>query len=155
MSTLFTLLLSHLFDIFQPMCSGDKHVRLSKNGWRPTRHHKGATFPSFLCSPLYPPFSIHIAFLNPCGFHNHARLSTKKRFLIVSPIGRSSPDIDGWWLQGKTGSPANFRGGGYPKSLHSLNMKNGRSDTPLSWARKALIFELNDSAAALVECSRK
>lgn len=22
--------------------------------------------------------------------------------------------------------------GGYPKSLHSLNMKNGRSDTPLS-----------------------
>ena len=33
---------------------------------------------------------------------------------------------------------------------HSLNLKKYRSDTPLSRALKPLIFELNDSAPALV-----
>lgn len=34
--------------------------------------------------------------------------------------------------QGHFGLTCKLPWGGYPKSLHSLNMKNGRSDTPLS-----------------------
>ena len=45
--------------------------------------------------------------------------------------------------------------GDYPKSLHSLNMKNGRSDTPRSCARKPFILELSDSAEAFVDRSMK
>lgn len=43
----------------------------------------------------------------------------------------------------------------YPKIMHSLNIKNGRSDTPLSCALKPFILELSDSADAFVDRSRK
>ena len=45
--------------------------------------------------------------------------------------------------------------GNYPKLVHSLDMKKGRSDKPLSWVRKVLILELNDFAHAFVEWSIK
>ena len=38
----------------------------------------------------------------------------------------------GEWESGNNGLTCKLPWGGYPKSLHSLNMKNGRSDTPLS-----------------------
>lgn len=43
----------------------------------------------------------------------------------------------------------------YPKIMHSLYMKNGKSDTPLSRARKPFILELSDSAEAFVDRSMK
>ena len=43
----------------------------------------------------------------------------------------------------------------YPKIIHNLYIKNGRSDTPLSRARKPFILELSDSAEAFVDRSMK